>query len=339
MPVQKFAICAVTASSMGAILPLIVSYVVSNMFLHPPLQEYIDLNHPGHFGLNFEEIEFPSLGNDPKTQTLRGWWIEGPKDGSHHCSRTVVAVHGLGMNRREYLRHAQMWHNSGYNVLLFDCREAVGGTSDSFGYGFSYGIREHEDVLSAVHYARNEKQSSKVILIGMSMGAASVLTAVGINNTNVDLVIAENGFSAPEDIWMYHIERAVKGTRAGLQSLDKGVWSHIQTFVTPFLTPRWMTNLILRITRMRIEGMFKRTPPPKETISGVNKPILFIVGTHDPTVPSIHSKNLFGIAKHPKYLWEIPSESHLQGFDLYGAKEFHQKFDEFVNRHLPCSAR
>jgi fermentation-respiration switch protein FrsA (DUF1100 family) len=138
---------------------------------------------------------------------------------------------------------------------------------------------------------------------------------------------------------MYHIERAVKGTRAGLQSLDKGVWSHIQTFVTPFLTPRWMTNLILRITRMRIEGMFKRTPPPKETISGVNKPILFIVGTHDPTVPSIHSKNLFGIAKHPKYLWEIPSESHLQGFDLYGAKEFHQKFDEFVNRHLPCSAR
>jgi len=44
------------------------------------------------------------------------------------------------------------------------------------GYGFGYGIREHEDVLSAVYYAKVIKVSSKVILIGMSMGAASVLS-------------------------------------------------------------------------------------------------------------------------------------------------------------------
>lgn len=56
------------------------------------------------------------------------------------------------------------------------------------------------------------------------------------------------------DIWMYHIERAVKGTGAGLQSLEQGVWAQIQKFVAPFLAPRWMTNLILRVTRARIEG-------------------------------------------------------------------------------------
>jgi fermentation-respiration switch protein FrsA (DUF1100 family) len=108
-------------------------------------------------------------------------------------------------------------------------------------------------------------------------------------------------------------------------------------------------------------GLFKRTPPPAETIQAINKPVLFIAGTHDPTVPSKHSRSLYKSAskcsinlisvikydslttvlflEHPKYLWEIHSDAHLQGFDLYGAKEFHQKFDEFVDRHLPCGAR
>ena len=71
-------------------------------------------------GLDFEEVELPG----PAGATLRGWWVPGAEG----ATAGLVAVHGAGADRREFLRHVPLFHAQGYPVLLFDCRER--GTSD-----------------------------------------------------------------------------------------------------------------------------------------------------------------------------------------------------------------
>jgi len=49
----------------------------------------------------------------------------------------IIAIHGAGVDRREFLRFTPWFHEAGFEVLLFDCREH--GISSGTGRGVSYG--------------------------------------------------------------------------------------------------------------------------------------------------------------------------------------------------------
>ena len=87
---------------------------------------------------------------------------------------------------------------TGCNVLLIDQRSH--GLSD--GTVISFGIKERYDVLSWVHYVVDRFGSDvKILLSGVSMGAATVLMASELDlPPNVKGIIADSAFSSPSAV-------------------------------------------------------------------------------------------------------------------------------------------
>ncbi len=87
---------------------------------------------------------------------------------------------------------------NGYNVLVPDQR----AHGKSGGRCLTLGIKERRDVLSWIGYAtEREGPGVKVVLVGMSMGAASVLMASGLDlPENVKGIMADCGYSSPKEI-------------------------------------------------------------------------------------------------------------------------------------------
>ena len=88
--------------------------------------------------------------------------------------------------------------NLGHNVLLVDQR--AHGKSE--GRTITFGIKERRDVLSWIDYALDRFGSDvKITLYGVSMGAATVLMASGLDlPENVKGIIADCPYSSPRDI-------------------------------------------------------------------------------------------------------------------------------------------
>ena len=84
----------------------------------------------------------------------------------------------------------------GHNVLLVDQRAS--GESD--GHIITFGIRERHDCRAWIDFIINEiDKDAKIILTGVSMGAATVLMAsCGELPANVVGVLADCGYSSPE---------------------------------------------------------------------------------------------------------------------------------------------
>ena len=111
------------------------------------------------------------------------------------------------------LRFATFLVPNGYTAMLIDAREH--GKSGSRGWGISYGVREHQDIIcSAKYLRRNNPDIKKVVAMGsftsflsllhvsltrvftgMSQGGASSILAAALS-PEIDAVIAESPFAA-----------------------------------------------------------------------------------------------------------------------------------------------
>ena len=112
---------------------------------------------------------------------------------------TEIMFHGYrGSAERDLSGGIQRCFALGRNVLLVDQRTSCG----SEGNVISFGINEHRDCLAWVDFAVNHfGPDVKIVLTGISMGAATVLMAAGKPlPDNVVGILADCGFSSPEKI-------------------------------------------------------------------------------------------------------------------------------------------
>ena len=111
---------------------------------------------PVGYGLDYEDIAFPSRDG----LTLRGWFIPAVSPRG-----TVVFCHGHAGSMDPDLKYAPVFHDRGYNVLMFDFR--AHGRSD--GKLVSMGSLEQQDLLGAVDFLRR-RGIDRVGVLGFSMG-------------------------------------------------------------------------------------------------------------------------------------------------------------------------
>lgn len=254
------------------------------------------------YGYPFEEIEFPAADGS----TLRGWHVpaapEAPHDGAG-----IVTVHGAGDDRRGFLRHLPLLHEAGYPVVLFDCREH--GTSDGTGAGISFGVREHEDVRSAVAWARETLGWTRVGVIGSSQGGASALLAAAAD-PGIDAVVSENPFTDVQELIRHAVER-----EAGDDA-----------------PPGYMIDLVTNIALWRVDG--SDIPAPIDVVDQIApRPLLLIHGTADQVIPLEHSQRLHARAGETSELWIAPDAAHSAVINLY-PDEFRDRVVSFFDRSL-----
>jgi len=136
---------------------------------------------PGSMGAPQEDVTFESDGLN-----LRGWWVSAPG------SKTVaILAHGYLMNRAELTPLAfQLWQR-GMTCFLVDLR----AHGKSQGKKSFLGLREANDVVAAVQYARQRCPDAQIVLIGSSMGAAASAIACGNHPGLADALVLDSCYS------------------------------------------------------------------------------------------------------------------------------------------------
>lgn len=126
---------------------------------------------------------------------LWGWYVPPPE------GKVAIVRHGSGSTASDVTRQAQVLVANGFGVLMTDAR----GHGRSEGAGSDFGWFGEEDIAAAVDFlaGRPEVDSSRIAILGISMGGEEAIGAAG-SDDRVAAVVAE-GATARTDadkIWL-----------------------------------------------------------------------------------------------------------------------------------------
>ena len=170
----------------------------------------------------------------------------------------LIMFHGYRSGaERDFCGGLKFGIESGFNVLLVDQR--AHGKSE--GKCLTFGIKERRDCLSWVNYAVSAAgEKCKIVLYGMSMGAATVLMSAGLNlPKNVVGIVADCGYSSPSAI----IKKVIREMRY----------------------PVFPTYALVRLGGMLFGGFDIEKYSAVSAMDNCDIPVLFIHGDDDRFVP------------------------------------------------------
>jgi fermentation-respiration switch protein FrsA (DUF1100 family) len=255
--------------------------------------------NPGLLGLTYEDVSFPSID---KELTLRGWYLP-----AQSSERVIIMVHGAESNRADpsigLLDIASGLVKQGYNVLMFDLR----GHGESEGTRMSAGYCEKRDLLGAVAYLKG-RGLDHIGVLGFSMGAATSLMAAA-ESKDIGAVVADSSFADLKDIMEPEFSKRTKFPRF-------------------FLPPLLFTVKIMY-------GVDFDAVKPVECVSEVApRPILFIHGELDETIPLEHAYRLQKASQNPQdQLWVVPQAGHVRAYVVH-PEEYMNKVTTFFDMGL-----
>lgn len=217
-----------------------------------------------------------------------------------------IMFHGYkSIALRDYCGAMTETLKAGRNVLLVDQR--AHGLSE--GRCLTFGIKERYDCISWVDFAcKKFGNDKKILLVGVSMGASTVLMASGLDlPENVVGIIADSGYSSPEAI----IKKVIGDMKLPVK------------IAYPFA-----------YIGAKIFGGFNlhETTCIKE-LKNCKIPLLIYHGGDDRFVPCEMSKEIYDACASKKYILVIPNAGHGLGF-LVDNTAYNQKLNEFLEEIL-----
>lgn len=233
--------------------------------------------------------------------TLVGHWYP-----CENAKRVILAMHGWRSSwTRDFGLSADFWHENGCSVLFAEQR----GQNNSGGEYIGFGLYERYDCIDWLNYLRENKNTDlPVYLVGISMGATTVLMAAGLDLPGeVHGIIADCGFTSPHDIWKHTAEKSFK-IPYNLHGILAG-------------------EMFRKKTNMR--------PSDYSTIEAVSvcaAPILFIHGSEDKVVPVEMTYKNYVACTAKKRLLIVPGADH--GMSYYCEKErYEQEVSAFFKEY------
>ena len=178
---------------------------------------------PRDLGYPYENVAVETpLGEAP------AWLIpaeQGAAEGP--SSRWVIQVHGRAVRRSETLRAVAPFRDAGYTSLLISYRND-GDAPRSPDFRYALGDREWLDVEAAIKFAR-ERGATDIVLMGWSMGGATVLQA--LTRSPLSDMVRGVVLESPVVDWVATLDfqarlrRVPPLVRAGVLTLLKSRWA------------------------------------------------------------------------------------------------------------------
>jgi dipeptidyl aminopeptidase/acylaminoacyl peptidase len=134
--------------------------------------------------------EFPQPSQTVHFSTRDGVNLEAWVIPSHDERAVAVLFHGHASAKSGVLGEARVLRDLGVRTVLVDFR----GSGGSDGWDTTLGWRESADVAAAAAWTRKQWPDERLILYGVSMGAAAVLRAVAVEGVRPDGVAVECAF-------------------------------------------------------------------------------------------------------------------------------------------------
>jgi alpha-beta hydrolase superfamily lysophospholipase len=198
---------------------------------------------------------------------LEAWYAT--KNDSLHKG-TVILFHGHGSSKCAIIKEAEAFYSFGYDILMVDFRNH----GNSEGNTTTIGYVESKDVKAAYNYVQS-KGEKRIVLYGISMGAATIMKSISDYNLKPVKVILEMPFGSLYD--------AVKG-RMRTFHLPEQPFSALLTFWGGTEQRFWAFNF-----------------EPWEYATKINCPVLLQWGINDPRVTEAETNHIFkNLASHQK---------------------------------------
>ncbi|NQW22443.1 MAG: alpha/beta fold hydrolase [SAR202 cluster bacterium] len=257
-------------------------------------------DHPSNYGLEYEDVEFPSRREDVM---LSGWYLPAG------AGPNLIFVHGIGSVRSgdNAVALAARMVAEGYNVLMFDLR----GHGSSEGDKVSGGYFERWDVLGAFDYLSERGAApGSTGLIGFSMGAATSILAAA-EEPLISALVADSPYADASDL----IAR---------ESARK----------TPI--PGWLTPIFIPAAKLWAKGIYGidiGVLVPERAVASLGYPILVIHGTGDQRIPWEQGQRVAEAAPDGSDLWLAPDVDHVDAFLTY-PDEYEDRVSKYLGSRL-----
>ena len=190
--------------------------------------------------------------------------------------------------------------DQGHNVLLVDQR----AHGKSGGRIITFGIRERHDCVSWINYAVERfGKKQKIMLIGLSMGAATVLMAAGMELPhNVVGIISDSTYTSPRDI-VLKVSRDRK---------------YPEILVAPLVK-----------AAAKIFGKFDLDETTAvEAVKYCKKPVLFLHGEDDFFVPCRMTRKVFAACASEKHLVAFHNNGHCANY-VFNTERYVNEINKF----------
>ena len=221
-----------------------------------------------------EDVEITSFDG----LKLRGRYFEFSPD-----SPVELMFHGYrGSSEQDLSGGVQRCFKVGHSALVVDQRAC--GRSE--GNKITFGIKESRDCHSWIRFARQHfGENRKLILCGISMGAATVLMAAGRElPDNVIGVLADCGYTTPKEI--------------------------IQEVIRQMKLPPKLCYPFVRLAARLFAGFDLEEDSPLEAMTRCKVPVIFYHGDNDVFVPWDMSRRNFEACTARKSFITVPGAGH-----------------------------
>lgn len=259
-------------------------YFVGNYFVDFALKRGEDLSPPAACA----NIADPNLKAPPAPNFPAEDWTLESFDGltlhakkfspAEPTNRWAILVHGYGRDGTFAYDYAEEYLKRGWNVLVPDLRAA----GESQGQFITMGALESRDVFD---WAGKLPDDSKIILHGVSMGAATVMMTAAKNPENLVAVVEDCGYTSAYEMFTAQLEK--------IFGLPEYPIMPCANTVCGFKT-----------------GVKISDAAPIEVVNKIKVPVLFIHGYADALVPFEMMNRLFDACAAPKDKFVVEGAGH-----------------------------
>ena len=217
----------------------------------------------------------------------------------------VITTHGYTGQSEEMLRWARNFYARGFNVLMPNLR----GHGNSEGAYIGMGWHDRYDMLAWIDEIIRRDPNAEIVLLGISMGAATVMNTSGEEMpSNVKVVIEDSGFSSVRGVFGHQLKEL-------------------------FRLPEFpVLNAANTVTKWRAGyDLFKANPV--EQIAKSVTPTLFIHGDQDSFVPFYMLDEVYQAANLEKEKLVIEGAGHTMSVRVDPVRYWETVF-HFIEKYI-----
>jgi uncharacterized protein len=257
------------------------------------------LSLPAHESVGQPPSDLHAASVEIRTDTgqlVSGWMVRGtPGVGA------VLLLHGARADRREMLGRARFLRGLGYSVLLID----LPAHGESAG-AHKYGLAEAQGVAAALSYLSHELPSEKIGVIGVSLGAASLVLSKP--KLPLSAVVLESMFP----------------------TLREAVSDRLSIYLGPLGEP--LTPLLLWQLALLLD-IFPDQLRPIAELPSLHAPLLIAAGSIDRYTTLEETQRIYAAASEPKELWVVNGAAHVD-LHAFASKVYEARVSAFLAKHL-----
>ena len=239
---------------------------------------------------NAEVKYFQSSNN----QKLAYWYfpVQNPK-------AVVILAHGFANpgGKSQMIVHAEYLKKAGYTTIIPDLQSF----GDSEGQKVYLGVKEWQDLVDIYNLVKSfpENKDKKIGYLGVSMGAASSITALAQSQKG-DFLIASVPFKSPDSLIKFRLKD-----------------NKFLSIIWPFI----------KLVEKSEFGNDYLNYSAQSNITKIHVPLLIFQASQDEFINAQDPKDIFLLANSPKELW-VADSSH--DIHYYYPQDFEQHVLSFL---------